>query len=520
MFRSPHPEVDIPNSSLNDFVLARAYEFGDRPAFVDGLSGRTMSFRSLRDQVRGLASGLSHRVGKGDVVAIWAPNVLEYPVVFHAVVSLGAILTTINPAYTNQEVAFQLRDANAKLLITTAALATRAREAAETASASLEIVTMDEAPGMVSLASIVSDADPPSVAIDPFNDVAVLPYSSGTTGLPKGVMLTHRNLVANVVQIDAIEEELSAFVGVLPFFHIYGMNVLMNFGILRGATTVLLPRFDLEAFLRVIQDWRIPIAHVAPPIAVALAKHPLVDKYDLSALKCVFSGAAPFGIELTAAVERRLSVTVRQGYGMTEASPATHYSAGAFVRAGKVGAVMPCTECRIVDPSTGRDVGAGEVGEVWARGPQVMKGYLNNPDATAATVDADGWLHTGDIGFVDEDGFLEVTDRLKELIKVKGFQVAPAELEGLLLKHPKVADAAVIGLPDEQCGERPKAFIVASETATAEEISAFMDGHVAHYKRLACVEFVDSIPKSPSGKILRRVLVERERAKVSQAQRG
>jgi acyl-CoA synthetase (AMP-forming)/AMP-acid ligase II len=521
MFRSPHPAVDIPNTSLNEFVLARAHEFGDRPAFVDGLSGRTMSFRALRDQVRGLAAGLSHRVTKGDVVAIWAPNVIEYPVVFHAVVSLGAILTTINPAYTAQEVAFQLRDANAKLLVTTAALAARSREAAEAAAVSLEIVTVDEAPGMASLASMITDTDPPSVAIDPFNDVAVLPYSSGTTGLPKGVMLTHRNLVANVVQIDAIEaRDLSAFVGVLPLFHIYGMNVLMNFGLMRGATTVLLPRFELEAFLRVLQDWRIPIAHVAPPIAVALAKHPLVDKYDLSALKCVFSGAAPFGIELTAAVERRLSVTVRQGYGMTEASPATHYSAGAFVRAGKVGAVMPCTECRIVDPATGCDVGAGEVGEVWARGPQVMKGYLNNPDATAATVDADGWLHTGDIGFVDEDGFLEVTDRLKELIKVKGFQVAPAELEGLLLKHPKVADAAVIGLPDEQCGERPKAFIVASDAATPEEICAFVEGHVAHYKRLAQVEFVDSIPKSPSGKILRRVLVERERARASQAGRA
>jgi len=521
MFRSPHPEVDIPNVSLTEFVLARADEFGDRPAFVDGISGRTMSFRALRDQVRSLACGLSQRVTKGDVVAIWAPNVIEYPVVFHAVVSLGAILTTINPAYTTQEVAFQLRDANAKLLVTTAALAARSREAAEAAAVSLEIVTVDEAPGMVSLASIIADDDPPSVAIDPFNDVAVLPYSSGTTGLPKGVMLTHRNLVANVVQIDAIEaRDLSAFVGVLPLFHIYGMNVLMNFGILRGTTTVLLPRFELEAFLRVLQDWRIPIAHVAPPIAVALAKHPLVDNYDLSALKCVFSGAAPFGIELTAAVERRLSVTVRQGYGMTEASPATHYSAGAFVRAGKVGAVMPCTECRIVDPATGRDVGAGEVGEVWARGPQVMKGYLNNPDATAATVDADGWLHTGDIGFVDDDGFLEVTDRLKELIKVKGFQVAPAELEGLLLKHPKVADAAVIGLPDEQCGERPKAFIVASGAATAEEICAFVEGHVAHYKRLAQVEFVDSIPKSPSGKILRRVLVERERARASQAGRA
>jgi len=514
MFRSPHPEIDIPNLTLTEYVLGGAREFGDRPAFVDGLSGRTLSFGALLDQVRALAAGLSlsHRVGKGDVVAIWAPNVLEYPVVFHAVVSLGAILTTINPAYTTPEVSFQLRDANVKLLVTTAALAARAREAVEAAAASIEIVTIDDGPGLTPLASIGSDIDPPAVAIDPFNDVAVLPYSSGTTGLPKGVMLTHRNLVANLAQLDAIEGDISALVGVLPFFHIYGMVVIMNFGIVRGATVVTLPRFDLEAFLGALQNWRIPTVHIAPPIAVALAKHPLVDRYDLSALNCVFSAAAPLGIELTEAVERRLSVTVRQGYGMTEASPATHFSVAGFVRRGKVGTLIPGTECRIVDPSTGLDVGVGEVGEVWARGPQVMKGYLNNPEATAATVDADGWLHTGDIGFVDEDGFLEVTDRLKELIKVKGYQVAPAELEGLLLKHPKVADAAVIPVKDEEAGERPKAFIVASEAATAEEICAFVEAHVAHYKRLAQVEFVDAIPKSPSGKILRRVLVERDRA--------
>jgi acyl-CoA synthetase (AMP-forming)/AMP-acid ligase II len=524
MFRSPHPEIDIPNLSLTNFVLGQAHEFGDRPAFVDGLSGRTLTFGALLDQVRAVAAGLSlsHRVGKGDVVAIWAPNVLEYPIVFHAVVSLGAILTTINPAYTTPEVSFQLRDANVKLLVTTAALAARAREAVEAAASSVEIVTVDDAPGLPSLASLAIDADPPSVTIDPASDVAVLPYSSGTTGLPKGVMLTHRNLIANLVQIDAIEaRDLSAFVGVLPFFHIYGMNVLMNFGMIRGATIVFLPRFDLEAFLGVLQNWRIPIAHIAPPIAVALAKHPLVDRYDLSALKWLFSGAAPFGAELTAAVERRLSVTVRQGYGMTEASPATHYTAPESVRAGKVGQLVPGTECRVVDPATGDDVGVGVPGEVWARGPQVMKGYLNNPDATAATVDSEGWLHTGDIGVVDDDGFLEVTDRLKELIKVKGYQVAPAELEGLLLKHPKVADAAVIPVKDEDAGERPKAFIVASEAATAEEICAFVDAHVAHYKRLAQVEFVDAIPKSPSGKILRRVLVERDRAaRVSQAPRG
>src|SRR4029450_11622348 len=204
-FRSPHPDVDIPDVSLTEFVLARAHEFEDRPAFVDGVSGRVLSFGMLRDQVRCLAAGLSRRVNKGDVVAIWAPNVLEYPVVFHSVVSIGAILTTINPAYTTPEVSFQLRDANVKLLVTTAALAARAREAVDVAALSIEIITVDDMPGLPSLASIACDAEPPVVAIDPVDDVAVLPYSSGTTGLPKGVMLTHRNLIANLVQIDAIE---------------------------------------------------------------------------------------------------------------------------------------------------------------------------------------------------------------------------------------------------------------------------------------------------------------------------
>jgi acyl-CoA synthetase (AMP-forming)/AMP-acid ligase II len=513
LFRSPHPHVEVPDVTLTELVLGNAGVFGDRPAFVDGLSGRVLSFRELCEQVRRAAAGLSHRVGKGDVVAIWAPNVPEYAVVFHAVVRLGAILTTINPAYTIDEVAFQLRDANARLLVTTAALAERAREAVRTAAISVEIVTIDDAGDGPSLASVAVDADPPAVAINPATDVAVLPYSSGTTGLPKGVMLTHRNLVANLVQIDAIEPtELSALVAVLPFFHIYRMTVIMNFGMMRGATVVTLPRFELDAFLRVLQDWRVPMAHVAPPIVVALAKHPAVDRYDLSALKCVFSGAAPLGAELTDLVERRLSLSVRQGYGMTETSPATHYSGSGSSRRGTVGALVPGTECRIVDPATGADAAPGAPGEVWVRGPQVMKGYLNNAAATAATIDADGWLHTGDIGIVDDEGFLEVTDRLKELIKVKGYQVAPAELEALLLKHPKIADAAVIPIPDDEAGERPKAFIVVSEPTTAEEVRAFVDAQVAHYKRLAQIAFVDSIPKSPSGKILRRVLVERERS--------
>ena len=512
--QSPHPAVVVPDVPLGDFVLGQASAYPNRPALVDGLSGRAITFGELVVQVRRVAAGLSRRIGKGDVVAIWAPNVPEYAVAFHAAARLGAIVTTVNPACTDDEVTFQLRDASAAVVTSNRAPASRGHEVAASAALSLDdLLTLDDAPGVTSLDSIAIDEEPPAVAIDPATDVVALPYSSGTTGLPKGVMLTHRNLVANLVQIDAIEApDLAAFAGVLPFFHIYGLVVIMNFGLFRGATIVTLPRFELEAFLRVLQQWPIALAHVAPPIVVALAKHPSVDRYDLSRVKWLFSGAAPLGAELTDTVERRLNVRVRQGYGMTECSPGCHYTSPGAERPGKVGLLVPNTECRIVDPVSGTDAPPGGAGEVWVRGPQVMKGYLNNPEATAATVDTDGWLHTGDIGVVDGDGFLEVTDRLKELIKVKGYQVAPAELEALLLKHPLIADAAVIPIPDDESGERPKAFIVANGPLTAEEVCVFVAAQVAHYKRLSAVAFVDAVPKSPSGKILRRVLVARERA--------
>ena len=513
-FRSPHPDVTIPDIPLHEFVLAGAAARRDAPALVDGATGRTLTYGQLIDQVRALAAGLARRgIGKGDVVAILAPNMPEYAVVFFAVSRLGAILTTVNSSYTVEELVFQLTDAGARLIIMTGALADRAREAAAAQPRPAEVVTIDETSRLPSLASISLDADPPAVVIDPATDVIVMPYSSGTTGLPKGVMLTHRNLVANLVQIDAVEpHEVCALLGVLPFFHIYGMVVIMNHGLLRGAVIVTLPRFDLDAVLGILQQWPIAIAHIVPPVALALAKHPAVDHYDLSKVKWVFSGAAPLGVELTNLLEARLPLRVRQGYGMTEASPVTHYTLAGRERAGKVGWAVPSTEVRIVHPATDEDLGAGEAGEVWVRGPQVMKGYLNNPEATARTVDGDRWLHTGDIGIVDDDGYLEIVDRLKELIKVKGFQVAPAELEALLLKHPKIADAAVIPVRDDESGEVPKAIIVAREPITPDEVMAFVDSHVAHYKRIRHVSFVEQIPKSPSGKILRRVLVAAERA--------
>ena len=512
-FRSPFPAVSIPNVPLTDFVFGDIGAYRDRTALVDAASGHAITYGQLAEGVRRLAAGLAHHgIRKGDVIGIYAPNLPEYAVVFHAVARIGAVLTTINPAYTAQEVAYQLRDAGARLLVTTGALLSCARDGVAAVEQPVEIVTIDRVDGVPALDDLAIDADPPPVAIDPANDIVVLPYSSGTTGLPKGVMLTHRNLLANLVQIDAIETaEIRALVGVLPFFHIYGMVVVMNLGLLRGATCVTMARFDFEAFLRVLQDWPIGLAHIVPPIAVALAKHPLVDQYDLSGVKWLFSGAAPLGPPLTEAVQTRLGLRVRQGYGMTEASPATHYTVPGAERPGKIGPLMPCTEGRTVDPETGADLGVGQAGEVWVRGPQVMKGYLNNPEATARTVDADGWLHTGDIGIVDEDGYLEIVDRLKELIKVRGFQVAPAELEAVLLKHPNIADAAVIPMPDPDAGEVPKAVVVVREPMSAEAVMAFVEEQVAHYKRIRHVAFVDSIPKSPSGKILRRVLVQKDR---------
>ncbi len=503
-FTSPWPDVVVPNVTLGELVLGEAR--GDAPALVDALTGRALSFAEVVRDVNRLAAGL-HAWGlrKGEVVALFLPNCPEYAVVFHAVARLGAINTTVNPAYTAEELAWQVADAGARMVITTPALAATA------AAAGVEVVVVGEADGLRSLAELLVDADPPEVEIDPAVDVVALPYSSGTTGLPKGVMLTHRNLVANLLQVQVAERDAPspAFLAVLPFFHIYGMVVIMNLGLLRGTTIVTLPRFELEPFLAAVQTWRVALLHVVPPVVLALAKHPVVDRYDLSSVRWLFSGAAPLGAEVTASVEARLGCKVRQGYGMTEASPGTHFTPVGGERPGAVGPLLPSTRCRVVHPETGADLGVGEAGEVWVQGPQVMKGYLNNPAATAATVDADGWLHTGDIGVVDADGWLTVVDRLKELIKVKAYQVAPAELEALLLKHALVIDAAVVPFPDEEAGEVPKAFIVARPGLDPDELMAWVAGHVAHYKRIRRVELVEAIPKSASGKILRRVLVGR-----------
>jgi acyl-CoA synthetase (AMP-forming)/AMP-acid ligase II len=512
---SPFPDVQVPDMPLTEFVFARAGECGDKPALIDAPTGRTITYAQLVQSVRAVAAGLAERgFGKGDVLAHYAPNLPEYAVAFHAVATLGGINTTASPLLTADELTRQLRDCGARMLVTVPDQLENATAAADAAGVQ-EIFVYGGAASATPFASLLeTPGEPPEVAIDPAEDLVALPYSSGTTGLPKGVMLTHRNLVANLCQYLAVAmREGDRVMAVLPFFHIYGLLLMMNAPLRCAGTAVTMPRFELAEFLRVIQDYRITRAFVVPPIVLALAKDPLVDRFDLSSLEFMNSGAAPLSAELEAACRTRLGCRMTQGYGLTETSPVTHgcpdHLAGQMP--GTIGPAIPNTECRIVDVATGEDTPHGEPGELLIRGPQVMKGYLNQPEATAAAIDPDGWLHTGDVARVEGQGAVRIVDRIKELIKYKGSQVAPAELEGVLLTHPAITDAAVIGIPEEQAGEIPKAFVVSSAPLTSEEVTAFVAERVAPYKKIRVVEFVEEIPKSPSGKILRRVLSDRER---------
>jgi len=519
IYRSPFPDVEIPVVSLPTYLFEHADQWADKAALIDGPTNRTLTYGQLTTAVKRTATGLAARgFSKGDVFAIYSPNIPEYAIAFFGVASAGGVNTTINPTYTAKELRHQLLDSGATYLVTIPQFLEAAREAI-TDTGVKEIFVFGEAEGATPFADLMIAGEPPQIEIDPKEDLVALPYSSGTTGLSKGVMLTHYNIVANLSQILGVEAtaKTEVLMGILPFYHIYGMTAIMCNTLRAGATVVTMPRFELEQFLDLIQKHKITTAYLVPPLVLALAKHPVVDRYDLSTLDDIMSGAAPLPESVATTCATRNNVIVRQAYGLTETSPATHINPKAReIKVASVGTALPNTEYRIVDLSSHEDAAQGDLGEVWIRGPQVMKGYLNNPSATEDMIDNDNWLHSGDIGKADDDGYLYVVDRVKELIKYKGLQVAPAELEGIIQSHPAVADVAVIPSPDEEAGEIPKAFVVVKPdaTLTEDEVIAYVAERVSPQKKVRKVEFIDAIPKVPSGKILRRQLVERERQSI------
>jgi acyl-CoA synthetase (AMP-forming)/AMP-acid ligase II len=506
----PYPEVP-----LYSYLEASAKRLPDKMAFGNP-EGRSYTFGKLWIDSGRLARMLQEKgVRKADTVGIFAPNCIEYPLMMHGILRAGAVATTLNPLYREREVELQLSDAKSVAVFAPSAAMPIIEEARKQLPELKHVFAIED---LESLLEGVSP-EPEPVSIDARNDLAALPYSSGTTGLPKGVMLTHFNLASNVRQLlgtGAITEE-SALLDFLPFFHIYGMIILMNGGIGAGASQIVLARFDPEQAMALIAEHKLTNLYLVPPAALALAHLQNPERFDTSSLKFVMSGAAPLPPEVAARASKTLGAPVIQGYGLTEASPLTNVNPTDRPKPLTVGPPISDTLEKVVDIDSGEVLGPGGVGELLVKGPQVMKGYWGRPDATAESITEDGWLRTGDIVSMDEEGYVTILDRLKEMIKYRGYQVAPAELEGLLMEHPAVLDCAVIPKPDQESGEVPKAFVVLrpGADASAQQIMGFVEEKVAPYKKIREVEFIDTIPKTASGKILRRDLIAEERAKQS-----
>ena len=504
--QAPYEEIPLP-----ELARRAAAEFRDKTALI-GADGSTRTYTRLLSDARKVARLLQDNgIQKGDKVGIFSPNHIDYPAVFYGSLLAGATVTTLNPLYTAHEIEHQLSDAEAVMLFAFTPMAAAVDQARKNLPLLRNVFPIDDLPSV--LAGVSEEYRP--VAINPREDVAVLPYSSGTTGLPKGVMLTHYNITSNVKQGLATRFFSSDMVGLwtLPLFHIYGMTVLMSASMARGGTGIVMMRFDVEQMMQLVQQHRITDIYLAPPAILAMVNLPNVERYDTSSLQVIGSGAAPLPLELGERAKAIFKCVVSQGYGMTETSPAINTNPFDRVKLESVGPPVPDTIEKIVSLDTSEELPTGEVGELMVKAPQVMKGYWKNPKETADCLTPDGWLRTGDIGRFDEDGYLFLVERKKEMIKYKGYQVAPAELEALLHQHPAVLDVAVIPKPDEASGEAPKACVVLrpGSEASAEEIMAFVAGKVAPYKKIRYVEFMTEIPKTLSGKILRRDLIQRER---------
>jgi acyl-CoA synthetase (AMP-forming)/AMP-acid ligase II len=481
-----------------------------------------LTYREADEVVNRVAQGLLARgLQRGNRVLLLCENSVEAYLLKLGVAKAGMVNVPLNPSLAPDVITRLVALAEPRFAVVDAELWPAVQPAFESAGISPDVtIGIGGGPvvGSVAFPEFLAGASPeePDTVVHG-DDIWELLFTSGTTALPKGVMLTHASIGVNLAQVDALHTMTpeDRIIAVLPFFHIYGMTALMNLPLRKGATVVVLPRFDLTQFLDVLEKYRITRAHVAPPVVLALAKHPAVEGRDFSALRFILSAAAPLDGALARLAAERLQVDIGQGYGMTELSPGTHLvpdGRAAEAPPGSIGRLVPSTEARLVSLETGEDVGPGEEGEIWIRGPQRMKGYFGRPEETDTMIDADGWLHTGDIGRVDADGWWFVVDRVKELIKYKGYQVAPAELEAVLIGNPDIADAAVIGVKDDATGEElPKAFIVRApgSSISEQEVMDYAASRLAPHKKIRAVEFIEQVPKSAAGKILRKNLKAR-----------
>ncbi len=514
--------VDIPEIPFGEMLWESSQRFPEKIAVV--FQGQKISYRELDGLVNSFANALvTLGVKKGDRVALYMTNRPEYVVSVYAVARLGAVLTPMNPTYKEAEISHQLNDAEATVLVVQESLYPLVKSVRQQVSHLREIIIVGQhaEEGTRLFRDLIrqhAPKHPPQVPLSWTEDLVALPYSSGTTGLPKGVMLTQQNLVANNIQFIAsgrITEQDTLLV-FLPFYHIYGI-MLVTGGLYAGATLVMMEAFDLERSLTLAQQYKVTLYYAVPPILIALDNYAELTKFDLSHLRYIMVGAAPMAPEVAQRVQEKTGVRILQGYGLTEASPVTHLNPvdQGQIKLDSVGLAVPNQEQKIVDIETGeRELGVGEVGELLVKGPHIMKGYWKAPEETGQAV-RDGWLHTGDIAKIDADGYVYIVDRKKEMIKYKGFAVAPAEVEAVLFKHPAVADCAVIGKPDPEAGEIPKALVLLrpGEEVSADTLMEFVGSRIAGYKKVREVEFVTTIPKTASGKILRRILIEAERHK-------
>ncbi len=502
---------------LHNVILDSCRRFPQKTAIVDPSCNRRITYAEYGDLVERLARGfVAAGLRPGEIIAIYLPNSWEFCVAYHAATLAGAIPTLLNPSYREREVRYQLENSCAAFLITDAPLL----EGINLAGLPLRRIysTRQPAPGMDSFSTLLASPSRPIPAPDksPNTILAALPYSSGTTGLPKGVMLSHFNLVANLFQTigpHAAEiRHTDVMLCFLPLYHIYGLNVALNPCLALGATLVLLPRFNVPQLLSLLVSENVTMMPVVPPALNAMNQAAEAGQFPSKhSLRWVKAGAAPLAPELARRFRELTGVLVCQGYGMTEASPVTHigYLEPELYRPDSIGQPLCQTECRVIGED-GNEAAPNQPGELVMRGPQFMLGYWNEPEATASVL-RDGWYWSGDVVRRDEQDFFYVLDRRKEMIKYKGFPVAPAEVESVLLEHPAIRDCGVVARPDPDAGEIPVAFVVLRDgfvpaKKLEEEISAFVAERLTRYKQPREVHFVEAVPKTLSGKILRREL--------------